>query len=110
MKPNEFLRPLKGNTQLTWKKPQQLLMKDTSILHQCRSSVRNMITVKYCRGYHMRDQSPKNEVHTFIREDEIKKKRLFYVAKIIILIYLIFPEDSLWFFLYHFEICLKIFD
>ena len=81
MKPNEFLRPLKGNTQLTWKKPQQLLMKDTSILHQCRSSVRNMITVKYCRGYHMRDQSPKNEVHTFIHEDEIKKKRLFYVAK-----------------------------
>ena len=29
----------------------------------------------------MRDQSPKNEVHTFIHEDEIKKKRLFYVAK-----------------------------
>ena len=97
MKPNEFLRPLKGNTQLTWKKPQQLLMKDTSILHQCRSSVRNMITVKYCRGYHMRDQSPKNEVHSYMRM-RLRKSDFFMLLKsLYVLTYLIFPEDSIWF-------------
>ena len=95
MKPNEFLRPLKGNTQLTWKKPQQLLMKDTSILHQCRSSVRNMITVKYCRGYHMRDQSPKNEVHSYMRMT-LRKSDSFMLLKSLYRVYQIDVDETKW--------------